>query len=383
MAQRLKKRAAATEPLSRACGAPFRSLSNCIRNAAGLRSPPLAVPLCGDRVHICNGGLHVPSGHVLVTTGDLTLSNVTVSGGGVAGIGHASAPLLFADGGSLTLESVRVCNNPCGHGVGVGAGAAVTAADCSFGSNATSGAVVRGAGARLTAERCWFDNNGQDGATASDGAALRVTACSFTHNAMLGLTVAGEGTNAHVARSSADRNADHGFVASAAAELALDECTAAGNDVGAAALGAGTSLAAAGGALTANQHGVHVRDGARAALAAVSLFTNVRGACVTDPGSRLQLKECSVVESSEVGLAVLCGATAALERGSVASSGGHGVVVQHAKSELAAEDAVIERNGQAGVCVSIMGRATLRNGELRGNSVSGVQATVRAPLAAR
>ena len=115
----------------------------------------------------------------------------------------------------------------------------------------------------------------------------------------------------------------------------------------------------------------------------MSLFTNVRGACVTDPGSRLQLKECSVVESSEVGLAVLCGATAALERGSVASSGGHGVVVQHAKSELAAEDAVIERNGQAGVCVSIMGRATLRNGELRGNSVSGVQATVRAPLAAR
>lgn len=107
------------------------------------------------------------------------------------------------------------------------------------------------------------------------------------------------------------------------------------------------------------------------------LKDHVTGASAGDAGSALALRSCSVTSSRGCGVAAYAAARVAVVGGRVVRSVQHGIVCRHARSELLLDGVRVASCGGVGVCVIVMGHATLARCLLTMNQVAGLQVTVR------
>ncbi len=297
-------------------------------------------------------GIGVQAGAALTATG------CTVQGNTDVGVLAWDAGTVVDLVDTEVLDTFPRPDGNSGRGVGVQAGAALTATGCTVQGNSEIGVFASGADTvveladtRILDTSPGSDGRGGQGVEVEDGAALTATRCTVQGNTELGVLASDPGTVVELVETeildtsaSPDGAGGRGLGVQDGAALTARGCTVKGNtDIGVFASGAGTvvelvdtgildTAATPGGT---GGHGVEANDGAALTATACTVEGNTAlGVLASDGGTVVELVNTSVLHTAS----------------SPDGSGGRGVEVSDGAA-LAASGCTVQGNAEIGVLV--------------------------------
>ena len=234
------------------------------------------------------------------------------------------------------------------YGVGVGAGATLSASHCQLLRNQV-GIVSKGAGSKAHLHFCEISSNNRFGIGAREGATATATECKISRN-QYGMCVSGVGSKGSLERCDMNNNVTHALGANDGGEVSAYRCQMRGNQVGVVSKGANSQVALRLCRTNDNARiGVGIREGGMALCQGCEMKGNQYGVCALNAKAAVTLLKCDASRNHRYGVSASDGGAVEAVDCTLNENLQLGIGAWHPDSRIMLVSCSANGNGRSGV----------------------------------